>query len=162
MPKNWMNRWLHLIKSLKLPPSWEEDVRRLLRDEKDGPDPEAERKEIRNMLRLMRNNYERGLYEEEEYQYWQKVNALKEKLDLLTRVPESAIDRAARTLLDLRESWEWATREERKMLVRMMIQEAGCDVGAKRMRWIKVRPDYEMLFSLMDGLRPDVGTALLD
>ena len=146
-----------LIKSLKLPPSWEEDVRRLLRDEKDGPDPEAERKEIRNTLRLMRNNYERGLYEDEEYQYWQKVNALKEKLNLLTRIPESAIDRAARTLLNLRDSWEWATREERKMLVRMMIQEAGCDVGTKRMRWIKVNPDYEILFSLMDGLRPDVG-----
>ncbi len=47
------------------------------------------------MLRLMRDNYERGLYEGEEYQYWQKVNSLKEKLDLLNRIPESAIERAA-------------------------------------------------------------------
>lgn len=44
------------------------------------------------MLRLMRDNYERGLYEGEEYQYWQKVNSLKEKLELLTRIPESAED----------------------------------------------------------------------
>jgi len=42
--------------------------------------------------------------------YWQKVSALKEKLDLLSRLPEPAIERAARTLLDLRESSEWATR----------------------------------------------------
>jgi hypothetical protein len=55
----------------------------------------------------------------------------------------------------LRESWEWATREERKMLVRTMIQEAGCDVGTKRIVWVKVNPDYEILFRLMDGLRPD-------
>ena len=51
-------------------------------------DPEAERKEIRNTSRLMRDNYERGLYEGEEFMYWQKVNALKEKLDLLNRINE--------------------------------------------------------------------------
>jgi hypothetical protein len=109
------------------------------------------------MLRLMRDNYERGLYEGEEYQYWQKVNALKEKLELLTRIPEAAIDRAARTLLNLHDSWEWATREERKMLVRTMIQEVGCDVGTKCIVWVKVNPDYEILFRLMDRLRPDAG-----
>ena len=54
----------------------------MLHDEQDRPDPETERKDIRSMLRLMRDNYERGLYEGEEYQYWQKVNGLKEKLEL--------------------------------------------------------------------------------
>lgn len=34
--------------------------------------------------RLMRENFERGLHEGEEYQYWQKVSALKELLDLLS------------------------------------------------------------------------------
>lgn len=144
-----------LIQSLKLTATWEEDVRKLLHDGQDRPDPETERKEIRSMLRLMRDNYERGLYEGEEYQYWQKVNSLKEKLELLTRIPESAIERAALTLLNLHDSWEWATREERKMLVRTMIQEVGCDVGTKRIMWVKVNPDYEILFRLMDRLRPD-------
>ena len=146
-----------LIQSLKLTPTWEEDVRKLLHDEQDRPDPETERKDIRTMLRLMRDYYERGLYEGEEYQYWQKVNALKEKLELLNRIPEAAIERAARTLLNLHDSWEWATREERKMLVRTMIQEAGCDVGTKRIVWVKVNPDYEILFRLMDGLQSDAG-----
>ena len=100
----------------------------------------------------MRENYERGLYEGEEYQYWQKVSALKEKLELLNRIPVAAIDRATRTLLNLHDSWEWATKEERKMLVRTMVQEVGCDVGTKRIVWVKVRPDYEILFRLMDGL----------
>jgi hypothetical protein len=85
----------------------------------------------------MRENYERGMYEAEEYQYWQKVSGLKEKLDLLSRVPEPAIERTAQTLLDLRDSWEWATKEERKELAHMMIQEVGIDVGAKRVLWIK-------------------------
>jgi Recombinase/Recombinase zinc beta ribbon domain len=67
-----------LIQSLKLTPTWEEDVRKLLQDEQRGPDPENDRKGIRSMLRLMRDNFERELYEGEEYQYWQKVSSLKE------------------------------------------------------------------------------------
>jgi hypothetical protein len=43
------------------------------------------------------------------------------------------------------------------MLVRTMIQEAGCDMGSKRIVWVKVNPDYEILFRLMDGLRADIG-----
>ena len=43
------------------------------------------------------------------------------------------------------------------MLVRTIIQEVGCDVGTKRIVWVKVNPDYEILFRLMDRLRPDAG-----
>ena len=41
------------------------------------------------------------------------------------------------------------------MLVCTMLQETGCYVGKKRIVWVKVNPDYEILFRLMDGLRPD-------
>jgi hypothetical protein len=74
----------------------------MLDNQRERADPKAECKEIRSMLRLMRDNFERGLYEGEEYQYWQKVSGLKEKLALLERVPEPALNRAARTLLDSR------------------------------------------------------------
>ena len=144
-----------LVKSLRLSADWEQSVRRLTQQQKDSPDPDSERKEIRNTLRLMRENYEHGLYEGEEYQYWQKVNALKEKLDLLNRVPETAIERAARTLLDLRESWEWSTKEERRDLVRMMIQEVGVDVATKQVVWVKARPDFDVLFQLLHNLQVD-------
>jgi hypothetical protein len=127
----------------------------MLDDRRERANPEAERKEIRGMLRLMRENFERWLYEGEEYQYWQKVSALKEKLALLERVPESAINRAARTLLDLRETWENTTKEERKDLVHVMIHEVSVDVAAKRVLCVKARPDYEPLFSILDGLHPD-------
>jgi hypothetical protein len=105
--------------------------------------------------RLMRENYERGLYAGKEYQYWQKVSALKEKLDLLSRLPEPAIERAARTLLDLCESWEWATKEERKDLARMMIQEVGVDVTANQVVWVKAHPDFDVLFQFLNNLRID-------
>jgi hypothetical protein len=125
-------------------------------DEQHGrADPETERKEIRGMLRLMRDNFERGLYEGEEYQYWQKVSGLKDKLALLERIPEAAINRAVRTLLDLRETWENSTKEERKDLVHIMIQEVGVDVTVKCVLWVKARPEYEPLFSILDGMRQD-------
>jgi hypothetical protein len=48
------------------------------------------------------------------------------------RVPEPALNRSARTLLDLRLTSESTTKEERKDLVHIMIQEVGVDVVSKR------------------------------
>jgi hypothetical protein len=36
-----------------------------------------------------------------------------------------------------------------------MIQEVGVDVVAKRVLRVKARPDYEPLFSILDGMRQD-------
>ena len=36
-----------------------------------------------------------------------------------------------------------------------MIQEVGVDMAAKCLLWVKARPDYEPLFSILDGLRLD-------
>jgi hypothetical protein len=55
----------------------------------------------------------------------------------------------------LRETWENSTREERRDLVHIMIQEVGVDVTVKCVLWVKARPDYEPLFSILDGLRHD-------
>jgi hypothetical protein len=43
------------------------------------------------------------------------------------------------------------------MLVRTMIQETGCDVDTKRIRWVKVHPDYEILFRPINGLQQGEG-----
>jgi hypothetical protein len=76
-------------------------------------------------------------------------------LALLEYVPEPALNRAARTLFDLRETWENSTKEERKDLACMMIQEVGVDMAAKGILWVKARPDYNPLFSFLDGMRQD-------
>ena len=80
-----------LIRSIHLPDNWELIVRQRLNEQRAQVDPEAELKEIRGKLHLIRENFERGLYEEEEYQYWQKVSTLKEKLALSERTSEPAI-----------------------------------------------------------------------
>lgn len=144
-----------LIQSIHLPDNWEPILRQMIEGQRDQVDPEAERREIRGALRLMRENFEHGMYDGEEYQYWQKVSTLKEKLALLENIPEAAINRAAHTLLDLRETWENATREERKDLVHIMLREVGCDVVAKQILWVRVRSDYEPLFSILEELYQD-------
>ena len=47
------------------------------------------------------------------------------------------------------------------MLVRSMIQEVGCDVSTKKIVWVKVNPDFEILFRIMDCLIPDNGRKYL-
>jgi hypothetical protein len=36
-----------------------------------------------------------------------------------------------------------------------MIQEVGVNVTVKCILWVKARPDYEPLFSILDGMRQD-------
>lgn len=36
-----------------------------------------------------------------------------------------------------------------------MVQEVGVDMAAKCILWVKTRPDYEPLFSILEGLRLD-------
>jgi hypothetical protein len=40
-----------------------------------------------------------------------------------------------------------------------MIQEVGYDVRTKRIVWVKVKSDYEILFRLMDELDPAANDA---
>ena len=76
-------------------------------------------------------------------------------MNSLERVPDSAVNMAALTLLDLRETWENSTKEERKDLVHIMLKEVGVDVVSKRVLWVKPRSDYKSLFSIMGDLRED-------
>jgi hypothetical protein len=41
--------------------------------------------------------------------------------------------------------------------VHIMIKKVVVDITAKCVLWVKARPDFEPLFSILDGLRPDSG-----
>ena len=43
----------------------------------------------------------------------------------------------------------------RRDLVYIMIQEVDVDVAIKGVLWVKARPDYEPLFSILGGMRQD-------
>jgi hypothetical protein len=47
------------------------------------------------------------------------------------------------------ETWENTTWGERIDQVNVMIQEVGNDMAAKCMLWMSVRPDYELMFSIL-------------
>jgi len=52
----------------------------------------------------------------------------------------------ARPLLGLRETWESTTKEERKDLVHIMIQEVGVDMADKYDLWVITQSDYGTIF----------------
>lgn len=151
-----------LIRSLKLPPDWETEVRKMLQEKDGNIDLEIQRKEIREQIRRMRVSYERGMYKEEEHIFWREVESLQEKLSRLERPEVDAINQAARNLLNLRDGWEKATLEERRELTQMMLQEVGCSVREKQVMWVKPRFGFEILFQLLGDLQSaDNGRFLL-
>ena len=46
-------------------------------------------------------------------------------------------------------------KDERRDLVRMMIQEVDVDVATKKVVWVKAHPDVDVLFQLLRSLRLD-------
>ena len=145
----------YLIQSMRLPPDWEVEVRKMLQVKDGNPDPEIERKEIREQIRRMRASYEHGMYKEEEHVFWREVEALQERLSRLEQPQSDVINQAATTLLNLRDSWEKATPEERRELTQMMLQEVGCSVREKQIIWVKPRSGFEILFQLLSDLSLD-------
>ena len=72
-----------LVQSLKLPSDWELAVRKLLQENVEEPDPEMERKEIREQIRRMRTAYNHGIYKDDEYLFWSEIEALQDRLKRL-------------------------------------------------------------------------------
>ena len=67
MRAEWIDAQLaELIRSFRLPENRELVVRQMLDAQRERANPEAERKDIRGMPRLVRKNFEHGLYECEE------------------------------------------------------------------------------------------------
>lgn len=142
-----------LVKSLRLPQNWDIAVRKMLQENKDDPDPEMQRKEIREQIRRLRTGYERGIYKDEEYVFWSEIESLQEKLKRLEKPQEGVINRAAETLLNLCESWEKATQDEQRDLVQMMLQEVGCAISEQKVIWVKPKYEFEVLFKMASGLK---------
>ena len=143
-----------IIQLLRLPDDWEQAVRSLLEHKKDALDPELERARIRKEIRDMREMKRRGMYEGENHVFWREVEALQEELSRLKAIKQPAIDRAAKTLLDIQAAWDQATRKEREELVKLLLAEVGCDIQDSRIAWIKPKPMFAPLFQLIDSLWP--------
>jgi len=60
----------------------------------------------------------------------------------------------------LSDIWESSAKEERRGLAHILMQEVGVDVTIKRVPWVKARPDYEPLFSILNGMGQDAGRRL--
>jgi hypothetical protein len=79
------------------------------------------------------------MYKDEEHLFWGEVESLQERLKKLEKPQEDVTNRAAETLLNLRESWEKATREEQRELVQMMLLEVACSIRGQQVVWVKPR-----------------------
>lgn len=72
----------------------------------------------------------------------------------LMRTSPVAINLEAKTLLNLRESWENATQEEQRELVHLMLQEVGCSIREQQVIWVKPKQEFVIFQRLVDDLKP--------
>lgn len=71
---------------------------------------------------MLRENVELGLHEGQENQYWQKASTLKEKLAVLASIPDTALNQAVQTPVDLPKTRENTPQEQRRQAVNVMIR----------------------------------------
>lgn len=139
--------------SIRLPENWEMLIKNNL---VERADPETRSEEIQTLLRLMRENYEHGLYEGEGQEYWQKIISLREQLASIDSIIVPVLNQAAKRLLDLQETWSLRTQKERKNMLQSIIQEVGVDLDTKCVLWVKVCPDYKPIFSVVSLDEPEM------
>jgi DNA invertase Pin-like site-specific DNA recombinase len=153
-----------LILEIKLPEGWEDLVKERLCDQKLNvePDPEKEKKDIRAQLRRMRDSYNHGMYDGDEYLYWREVEQLKAKLIALTAAKRVVSEKAVNVLLNLQQSWEVATKAEQRELVQLMFDEIAVDLSTQMVKWVQPKPDFNLLLSIIPTLRRAVTLKKVD
>jgi DNA invertase Pin-like site-specific DNA recombinase len=143
------------LRAIRLRENWEQLIPDSLNKQRGHADPAKQGREIKAKLRLERQNFESGLYDGEEQIYWQKIISLNEQLVSIEYITKNAIEKATSILLELPKNWEYMTKVERKDKVHLILQEVGVDLTAQQILWIKVRPDFEPILSLVEGLHVD-------
>jgi site-specific DNA recombinase len=143
-----------LILALKLPEDWESAIEEIVRSAQNPSvlDIEVERKRLREELRELREMKRRHLYAGEEHVFWHEVETIQERLAALKQEPSKNVNFSVDTLLSIPFAWAHATQEERRDLVKIILEEVGCDLDAQKIVWVKPQLGYEILFQLIEGL----------
>jgi site-specific DNA recombinase len=134
----------HIIRSLRLPPTWQDRVAELYgaKDERDRI--LGEQKRLREKLRRLKTSYHE--VEISEKQYRAEKARTERKLAGLRLPEESRLEEVASVVQTLAASWDCATAEERRDMVRLIFDAVYCDPSAKRLVALQPKPDFLVLF----------------
>ena len=132
-----------IITSLRLPPSWKALVVQYLQASEEREGATRERGRLQDRLRRLQHLYLDG-YPEEEYR--REKEAILAALQTLAFAPEQEVLVLGDHVEGLLEAWKWATREEKRDILRMMLEAVYVDVPGAKAVALQVKAAYKPLF----------------
>ncbi len=132
-----------IITSLRLPRSWREQVIECLQQADEHRRHRGERKRLENRLRRLQELYLDG-YPEADYK--REKEAIRAALSAMGEPAEEEVLVLGDHVEGLLEAWGHATKEEKRDLLKMMLEAVYVDVPGKKLVALQVKPAFKPLF----------------
>ncbi len=136
-----------IVHSLEIQPDWKRKMAELAVSRYDGPNPEG----LRERRRRLGKAYADGAFTDEEYR--RRLAEIDRQIEQSLVVTPPAIEEAVALFEDIPMLWNEATPEERRMLVKSLVELVYVDLQTKRVTAVKPTPAFRALF----GAGIDVG-----
>jgi site-specific DNA recombinase len=136
-----------LVKALRLPDDWCDRLEKLA-SENRGENIEAKQQYLRERMSRLKDLYELGDFDLEEYQ--RRKADLTRKLEALQPIKRPSLQAAARALESLQEVWEKTDEAGRRRLLLPIIDKIGVDQVAAEVVYIQPKPVFTPLFQQLD------------
>jgi site-specific DNA recombinase len=131
-----------IVHSLELQPDWKQKMAELAVVNHDGPNPE----ELRGKRRRIVRAYGDGGYTDQEYRI--RLAEIDRQIEQTSAVTPPAIEDAMKLFEDIPILWNEATAEERRMLVKSLVELVYVDIQTKRVTAVKPTPAFRALFGV--------------
>jgi site-specific DNA recombinase len=132
-----------IITSLRLPRSWREQVVEYLQQADEHRRLREERKRLENRLRRLQEVYLDG-YPEADYK--REKESIRAALSAMGEPAEEEVLVLGDHVEGLLEAWGHATKEEKRDLLKMMLEAVYVDVPGKKLVALQVKPAFKPLF----------------
>ena len=133
-----------IVRNLKLPPEWQDRVIQLYSSKDERETILREQKRLREKLRRLKYSYHEVEISQNDYR---KEKARTERKLASLHLPEQTrLGEVASLVQTLAASWDHATREERRDMIRLIFDGVYCDPAQKRLVVLQPNPDFIVLF----------------
>ncbi len=144
-----------IVHSLELQPDWKQKMAELAVASYDGPNPEELREKRRRIVRA----YGDGGYTDQEYKI--RLAEIDRQIEQTSVVTPPAIEDAVKLFDDIPMLWNEATTEERRTLVKSLVELVYVDIKTKHVTAIKPTPAFRALYGVGIKAGPDTPVKLM-
>ena len=144
----------HVIAQFKLPDNWLDVLNEMIAaNGKPKPTSGESKAQLNERLARLKKQFEWGHIGEKDYSI--KYAEIKKQLAQHKQPEVTAIVNAEQILRSLADAWAMATQDERREMLRAIVDEVVCDPNQRKLVAIKPKQSFRLLFRQMRGLKED-------